>query len=168
MVKTTPPSPLPSKSVLPACPQQPWLLLTDACCCCCPVAQSCLTLSDPMDCSTPGFPVLHQFPEFAQNSCPLSWWYHPTISSSVTPFSPCPQSFPASGSFPMSWLFASGGQSIGVSASASVLPVNIQAWFPLGLTGLISLLSQGLSGVSSSTTIRKHQFFGTSSWCHYI
>ena len=79
------------------------------------------------------------------NSCPLSWWFHPTISSSVVPFFSCPQSFPASGSFPMSQFFSSGGQSIGVSASASVLPGNIQGWFPLELTGLISLLSKRLS-----------------------
>ena len=83
----------------------------------------------------------------------------PTISSSVVPFSSCSQSFPASGSFPMSWLFASGGQSI--ETSASVLPMNIQGWLPLGLTGLISLLSKGLSRVFSSTTVQKHQFFGT-------
>ena len=78
------------------------------------------------------------------NSCPLSKWCYPTISYSVAPFSSCPQSFPASGSFPVSWLFASGGQSIRTSASASILLVNIQGWFPLGLTGLISLLSKGL------------------------
>ena len=100
------------------------------------------------------------FPRVCSNSSPLSWWCHPTISSSVTPFSSCLQPFPASGSFPMSWLFASGGQSIGVSASASVLPMNIQGWFPLGLTRLISLLSKGLSRLFSSTTIQKHQFFG--------
>ena len=93
-------------------------------------------------------------------SCPLSRWCHPTISSSVVPFSSCPQSFPASGSFPMSQLFVSGGQRIGVSASASVLPMNIQGWFPLGWTGLISLQSKGLSRVFS-TTIRSHQFFYT-------
>ena len=91
----------------------------------------------------------------------LSWWCHPTISSSASLFSSCPKSFPASGSFPMSRLFTSGGQSIGASASTSVLPMNIQGWFPLGLTGLISLLSRGLSTVLSSTTIWKHQFFGT-------
>ena len=89
------------------------------------------------------------------NSCPLSWWCRPTISSSVNPFSSCPQSFPASGSFPMSQFFASGGQSIG--ASASVLPMNIQDWVPLGWTGLISLQSKGLSRVFSSTTDQKHQ-----------
>ena len=86
------------------------------------------------------------------NPCPLSWWCHPTISSSVIPCSSCLQSFPESGSFPMSWLFASGGQSI--RASASVLPMNIQCWFPLGLTGLISLQSKGLSRVLSSTMVQ--------------
>ena len=91
------------------------------------------------------------------NSCPSNWWCHPTISSSVVPFSSCLQSFPESGSFPMSWLFASGGQSIG--ASASVPPMNIQGWFPLGWTGWISLQSKGLPRVFSSTTIQKHQFF---------
>ena len=84
-------------------------------------------------------------PRVCSDSCPSSWWCHPTISSSVTPFSSWLQSFPASGSFPMSRLFTSGGDSIGGSASASVLPVNIQGWFPLGLTGLFSLLSKGLS-----------------------
>ena len=93
------------------------------------------------------------------NSCLVSQWCHPTISSSVAPFSSCPQSFLASGFFPMSQFFASGGQNIGVSASVSVRPVNIQGWFPLGLTGLISLQSKGLSRVFSSTTIQKHQFF---------
>ena len=93
------------------------------------------------------------------NSCPLSRWYHPTISSSVIPFS-CLQSFPASGSFQMSQLFASGGQSIGASASTSVLPMNIQGWFPLGWTGWISLQSKGLLRVFSNTTVPKHQFFG--------
>ena len=100
-------------------------------------------------------------PGACSNSCPLSQWCHPTISSSVVPFSSCLQSFPASGSFPMNPLFAAGGQSIGASASASVLPKNIQGWFPLGFTSLISLLSKGLSRVFSSTTVRKHQFFGT-------
>ena len=92
------------------------------------------------------------------NSCPLSQWCHWTISSAINPFPSCPQSFPASGSFPMNELFASGGQSIG--ALASVLPVNIQGWFPLGLTGLISLLSKGFSRVYSSSTVWNHQFFG--------
>ena len=98
-------------------------------------------------------------PGVCSNSCPLRWWCHPTISSSVAPFSSCPQSFPASGSFPVSWLSTSGGQSIGAPASASVLPMNIQGWFPLGLTGFISLLSKWLSRVFSSTTVWKHQFF---------
>ena len=93
------------------------------------------------------------------NSCALSWWCHPTFSSSVIPFSSCPQSFPASGSFQMSKFFASGGQSIRVSASASVLLMNIQDWFPLGWTGWISLQSKGLSRVFSNTTVQKHQFF---------
>ena len=95
------------------------------------------------------------------NPCPLSQWCYPTISSSVIPFSSCLQSFPASGSFPMSQLFPSGGQSIGVSASTSVLPVNVQDWFPLGWTGWISLQSKGLSRVFSNTTVQKHQFFST-------
>ena len=192
---------------------------------------------DPMDCSTPGFPVHHQLPELAQthihwvsdaiqsshplsspsppafnlsqhqslfqwvssshqfssvqfsrsvvsdslwphepqhtrplcpsptprvhpNPCPSSWWCHPTISSSVIPFSSCPQSFPASGSFQMSQLFTSGGQSTGVSTSTSVLPMNAQDWSPLGWTGWISLQSKGLSRVFSNTTVQKHQFLG--------
>ena len=100
-------------------------------------------------------------PGACSNSCPLSWWCHPTISSSVIPFSSSLQSFPTSGSFPRSQFFASGGQSIGASALASVLPVNIQGGFPLGLTDLISLQSKGLSRVFSNTTVQKHQFFGT-------
>ena len=96
------------------------------------------------------------------NSRPLSWWCHSTISSSVVPFSSCLQSFPASGSFPMNQFFTSGGQSIGDSASASVLPMNIQNWFPLGWTGWISLQSKGLSRVFSNTTVQRHQFF---LWC---
>ena len=99
-------------------------------------------------------------PGVYSNSSPLSRWCHPTISSSVTPFSSCPQSFPASGSFQVSQLFASGGQSIGVSASASVPPMNTQDWFPLGWTGWISWQSKGLSRVFSNTTVQKHQFFG--------
>ena len=95
-------------------------------------------------------------PRICSNSCPFSQWCHPTILSFVIPVSSFPQSFPASESFPVSQLFASGGQSIGVSASASVLPMNIQGWFPLGLTGLISLLSKGLSRVFSSTTVWNH------------
>ena len=93
------------------------------------------------------------------NSCPSSQWCHPAISSSVVPFSSCPQSLPASGSFPMSQLFTWGGQSIGVSASASALPMNTQDWSPLGWTGWISLLSTGLSRAFSNTTVQKHQFF---------
>ena len=100
-------------------------------------------------------------PGLYSNSCLLSRWCHPTISSSVVPFSSHLQSFPASGSFPMSQVFASGGQSIGISASASVLPMNIQDWFPLGWTCWISLQSKGLSRVFSSTTVQKHQFFST-------
>ena len=114
-------------------------------------------------------------PGVYSNSCPLSRWCHPTISSSVFPFSSCPQSFPASvfpfsscpqsfpasGSFQMSQFFASGGQSIGVSASTSVLPMNTQDWSPLGWTGCISLQSKGLSRVFSNTTVQKHQFFGS-------
>ena len=99
-------------------------------------------------------------PRVHSNSCPLSQWCHPAISSSVIPFSSCPQSLPASGSFPMSQLFAKGGQSIGVSASASVLPMNTQDWSPLGWTGWISLQSRGLSRVFSNTTVQRHQFFG--------
>ena len=100
-------------------------------------------------------------PGICSNSSPSSRWCHPTIPSSVVPFSSRLQSFPASGSFPMSQFFASGGQRIGVSASTSVLPMNIQHWFPLGWTGWISLQSKGLSRVFSNTTVQKHQFFGT-------
>ena len=100
-------------------------------------------------------------PRVHTNPCPLSRWCHPTISSSVVPFSSCPQSFPASGSFQMSQLFASGGQSIGVSASIAGLPMNTQDWSPLGWTGWISLQSNGLSRVFSNTTVQKHQFFCT-------
>ena len=99
-------------------------------------------------------------PGVYSNSSPLSRWCHPTISSCVVPFSSCLQSFPASGSFQMSQFFTSGGQSIRVSASASVLPMNIQDWFPLGWTGQISLQSKGLSRVFSNTTVQNHQFFG--------
>ena len=98
-------------------------------------------------------------PGVYSNSCPLSQWCHPTISPSVVPFSSCPQSFPASGSFQMSQFFASGGQSIRVSTSTSVLPMNIQDWFPLGWTSWISLQSQGLSRVFSNTTVQKQHFF---------
>ena len=117
-------------------------------------------LCNPMNHSMPGLPVHHQLPESTKNPRPLSRWCHPTISSSVVPFSSCPQSFPTSGSFQMSQLFTSGGQNIGVSASTSVLPMNTQDWFPLGWTGWISLQSKGLSRVFSNTTVQKHQFFG--------
>ena len=117
---------------------------------CCSIAKSHLTLCDPIYCSMPGFPVLHHLPEFAH----VHW---ATMSSSVVPFSSCPQSFPASESFPVSRLFTSAGQSTGASASASVLPMTIQSWFPLGLTGLIFSLSKGLWRVSSSNTVQKHQ-----------
>ena len=123
------------------------------------VAQSCPTLCDPMNNSTPGLPVHHQLLEFT-HSCPSSRWCHPAISSSVIPFSSCLQSLSASGSFQMSQLFAWGCQSIGVSASALVLPMNTQDWSPLGWTGWISLQSKGLSRVFSNTTVLKHQFFG--------
>ena len=99
-------------------------------------------------------------PRIYPNSCPLSRWCHPTVSSSVVPFSSCLQPFPISGSFQMSQLLTSGGQSIGVSASTSVLPVNTQDWSPLGWTGWISLQFKGLSRVFSNTTVQKHQFFG--------
>ena len=104
-------------------------------------------------------------PRACSNSCPLSWWCHPTISSSLVPFSSCLQSFPAPGSFPMSRFIASGGQSIGVAASTSVLPMNTQDW-SFGWTGWLSLPSKGFSRVFSSTTVQKHQFFSTqlSSW----
>ena len=99
-------------------------------------------------------------PKACSNSCPLIWWCHPTISSFVVPLSSCFQSFPASGSFPMSQFFQSGGQSIGASPSAPVLPMNIQDWLPSGLIGWISLQSKGPSRVFSNTTVQKHQFFG--------
>ena len=105
-------------------------------------------------------PCPSPIPGIHTNSCPLSRWCHPTISTSVVPFSSHLQSFPASGSFQMSQLFISGSQSIGVSASTSVLTMNTQGWFPLGWTGWISLQSKGLSRVFSNTTVQKHQFFG--------
>ena len=107
-------------------------------------------------------------PGACSNSGPLRRWYHPTISPSVVSFSSYLQSFPAAGPLPMSWLFTSGGQSTGASASGTVLPVNIQGWFPLGLTDLISLKSKGLSRGFSNTTVQKYQFFGAqpSLWCN--
>ena len=137
-------------------------------CCCCSVAKLCSSLCDPMDCSMPACPSLS--PRVCTNSCPLSWWWcHPTISSSGIGVFSCPQSFPTAGSFPMSQLFASGGQSIGASALASVLPMNIQSKFPLGLTGLIFLQSKGLSRVViSNTTVWKHQFFRINGWIQFV
>ena len=122
------------------------------------IAQSCLTLCDPMNCSTSGLPVHHQLPEFTQTHV-HSQWCHPAISSSVVPFS-CPHSLPASESFPMSQLFAWGGQSIGVSALAPVPPMNTQDLSPLEWTGWISLQSKGLSRLFSNTTVQRHPFFG--------
>ena len=117
------------------------------------VARSCLTLQ-PNGLQHARLPCPSPTPRAYSDSCASSWWCHPTISSSVVPFSSCLQSFPASGSFPMSQFFTSGGQSIG--ASVSVLPMNTQDWFPLGLTALISLQSKGLSRVFSKTTVQKH------------
>ena len=122
---------------------------------------SCVKSWQPHGLQHDRLPYPSPSPGACSNSCPLNRWCCLTISSSVAPFSSCLQSFPASGSFPMSGLFTSGDQSIGGSASASVLPMNIQGWFPLGWTGLISLQSKGLSRVFSSTTIWKHQFFST-------
>ena len=125
----------------------------------CSATQWCLALCNPMDCSMPGFPVLQHLLELAQTH--VHW-----VSDAIQPSHPlisffsCLQSFPASGSFPMSQFFASGGQSIEASASASIFPMNIQDWFPKGLTGLISLLSKGLSRVFYNTIVQKHQFFG--------
>ena len=107
--------------------------------------------------------IIIQTPGLYSNSCPSFLWCHPTISSSITCFFSCPQSLPASGSFPMSQFFASGSQSIGASASVTVFPMNIQDWFPLGLTGWISLQTRGFSKVFSSTRVWKHQFFGAQS-----
>ena len=131
------------------------------------VTQSCPTLCDPMNRSTPGLPVHHQLLEFTQAHVHRVSDANPAISSSVAPFSSWPQSLPASGSFPMNQLFASGDQSI--RASATVLAMNIQGLFPLGLNGLISLLFKGLSRVFSSITVQKHQFFGTqtSLWSNF-
>ena len=132
-------------------------------------AKLCLILCNLMDCSIPGFGVLHYLPEFVQTHV---HWVGDAIQAShlLSPLLLLPSIFPSIGSFPMSQLFTSGGQSIAASASAPDLPMNIQGWFTLGLTGLISLLSKGLSRVFSSTSIWKHQFFGTQSplWsnCH--
>ena len=128
----------------------------------CSVTNSCLSLCNPMYCSMPRPPCPSPSPRVCPSSCPLNWWCHPNISSSVTLLSFCLESYPASDLF--QWVSSShqDGQSTGASASASVLPMSpIQDWFPLGLTGLISLLSKWLSRVFSSTTVRKHQFFST-------
>ena len=125
------------------------------------VTQSCPTLCDPMNCSTPGLPVHHQLPEFTQTHIHrVSDAIQPPHPLS-SPFSSCPQSLPASESFPMSQLFAWGGQSTGASALASFLSKKSQDWSPIGWTGWLSLQSKGLSRVFSSTTVQKHQFFGT-------
>ena len=121
------------------------------------VAQLCLILCDPMDCSKPGFSITGA----CSDPCPSSRWCHPTIVFSVVPFSFCLQSSQALGSFPKSQFFASGGQSIGTSTSASALPRNTQDWLTLGLTSLIFLQPKGLSRVFSSPTVQKHQFFST-------
>ena len=144
----------------------------------CSVARLCPTLWDPMDCSLSGSPVLHRLPEFAQNSCPLSQWCQRIISSSVVPFSSCPQSFPASGSFPVSQLFASGGQSIGVSASASFLsilyivsivyisqfqsPNSSQPYFPFGIHAFVLYICVFISAlqIRSSMTF----FWASPEW----
>ena len=124
------------------------------------VAQLCPTLCDPYESQYARPPCPSPIPRVHSNSRPSSRWCHPTISSSVVPFFSHLQSFPASVAFLISWLFTSGGQSIGASASASVLPMNIQGWFPLGWTGWISWQSKGLSVIFSNTTVQKHQFFG--------
>ena len=128
----------------------------------CSVQFSHSVMSDPLRPHEPQHtrpPCPSPTPGVHPNPCPFSWWYHPTISSSVVPFSSCPQSFPGSGSFQMSQLFASGGQSFGASASTSVLPMNTQDWSPLGWTGWVFSQFKGLSRVFSNTTIQKHQFF---------
>ena len=130
-------------------------------CCCCSVAKLCPTFCDPMDCSTSSSYVLYCVPEFAQIHV---HWVSDAIwsSHSLLPlFSSCPPAVSESGSFPVSQVFTSGGQSIGASASALVLPMNIEDWFPLGLTGVISLQFKGLSRVFSSSAVWKHPFFGT-------
>ena len=129
---------------------------SSCCCACSSVAKSCWTLQ-PHELQHARLPCPSLSPGVCSNSCPLSQWCHPTIASSVSPFSSGPHSFPASGSCPESRLCTSGGQSIGVSVSPSIFP--IQGWFPLGLSGLISLQSKGLSRVFSSTIIQKHQSF---------
>ena len=128
----------------------------------CSVQFSCSVMSNslqPNELQHTRPPCPSPTPRVHPNPCPLCWWCHPTILSSVIPFSSCPQSFPPSGSFQRSQLFSSGVQNIGISASTSVLPMNTQDWSPLGWTGWISLQSKGLSRVFSNTTAQKHQFF---------
>ena len=145
------------------------------CCCCCSVTKLCLTLCNPMSAARQASLSITSSGSWLtsieavmpsnhlRELTHVHWGCHPTISSSIVPFSSRLQSFPASGSFPMSWPFPSGGRSIGAAASASVLPMNIQGYFPLGLTGLVSLQSKGLSRLFSNTTIQKHQFSGAHS-----
>ena len=150
------PSPLPPQDLCTCCHLYLHLIIF--------LLFSCSVVSDslwPHGRQHPRPPCPSPSPTVCSNSCPSSRWCHPTNSSPVAPFSSCPQSSPTSGSFPVSWLFTSGGQSIEASASASVLPTSIQGWFPLGLTGSISLLPEGLSKVFSRTTVWKHQFFST-------
>ena len=132
-------------------------------------AKPCPILWDPHRQQYANLPCASLSPRVCSSPCPLSRWYHPTISSSVTLFSSYPQSFLAPGPFSVSWLFPSGGQRTGASASASVPPMNIQDWFPLGWTGWISLQSKGLSRVFSNTTAQKHHFFSAqpSLWSNY-
>ena len=130
----------------------------------CSVAQSCPTLCNPVSCSTPGLPVQHQLPEPTQTHV-IELQSHPTTSFSVVPFSSCPQSFPTSGSFQMSQLFTTGGQSIGVSASTSDLTMNTHDWSPLGWTGWISLQSKGLSRVFYNITVQKRNSSALSFLC---
>ena len=124
------------------------------------VTQSCLTLW-PHGLQHARLPCPSPTPGVYSNSCPLNQWSHPTVSASIVPFSSCLHSLPASGSFPMSQFFPSGGQSIGVSASTSIFPMNFQDWFPVGWTSRISSMSKGCSRVFSNSTVQKHQCFGT-------
>ena len=142
------------------CPPEPGQSGSQGCSGSVRVAQSCLTLQ-PRGLQHAGPPCPSPTPGVYSDSCPLSRWWHPTLSSSVVPFSSHLQSFPESGSFQMSQLFASGDESVGVSVSTSVPPMNTQDWSPLGWTGWISLQAKGLSRAFSNTTVQKHQFFGT-------
>ena len=173
MLEKTLESPLDSKEIKPVNPKgnQPWIFIgrTDAEADSSTLATWLEVVVQSLGCFrlfvTPWTAACQAFLPFTSSeacskSCPLSPWYHPTISSSVLPFSSCLQAFPASGAFLMSQFFTSGGHRPGASASLSVPPMNIQDWFSLGLTGLISLLSKGLLRVFSNTTVQKHQFFG--------